>query len=702
MHPVRWAALGLILLLLVAPALGRGTVTTIDTGSWNPYEMKNPVRLQPGIWSNSTFSNQIVLGPGSLQIDMDDRVTVRANLTINPTSGSWLWGPVNSSGDTVWWRNSLANVSYEDLDTMSKETIVLYSPVSSITWNLGLNVKPNALTLTTEGTDYLIRDDTYPEKWYRVPRPYVIDALGTRRNLSYSWNNGQKRLTLTPDYTGLTYPLTIDPLIVVDSYNLVGNWPILLENTSYVQIVYASSSYSVVKLAVNVSGTWQITNISAAVASPAGTQFPWAAMIDAASDLPMVMHSGAGSWSGARNFTYPNSGVFKTIWIETFAYGSGGNSFGAIMQGPSGRVISVFRNGSYGLFNISRIENLAAPEVNLTTFANPAETLQLIVSGAANTSHVLNVLWGQAGSSAGYINWTTITDSDNPSIVTMQSLAGLTNSSTTSSSTAGGIMSATVNSATGFPALVYVPRFNGTIPSTNAGRTLNYSEYNKTLERWTHEKAFENLTTIPNPTRITYTAISFNSSGNAYVVFQEYMGTGLPAASLRNIYLTHRITPGVWSTPEYIWSETLTYRPSLLIDSNDNIHIAWYNETTDDLNYYFEALAKEPPAGDVPDALFSCSATGAYHRNATLQCTDQSTNTPTTVDYWSPAGSSWEGQRSLFSGNITGEVGGVTNFFPHGPGGWFSVCMIASNAFGSDQTCTASRYWYVSKPGGPE
>jgi hypothetical protein len=96
------------------------------------------------------------------------------------------------------------------------------------------------------------------------------------------------------------------------------------------------------------------------------------------------------------------------------------------------------------------------------------------------------------------------------------------------------------------------------------------------------------------------------------------------------------------------------------------------------------------PAGAAPVAAFSCTPLTTV-RNGTITCTDASTNTPTSWDWYSPDSQ----QQVLFSGNITNQN---PNFFPHKLGGYFSVNLIATNAFGTSTKASGSRYIWVQKP----
>ena len=304
----------LVVVLLVAPALAAGQVYTIDQGQpLNAEAAKHPVLFQEKQWANGSYSNMILNRPGEILIDLGEQLTVGATLTITPQgSANWVWNPANSSENTVWYVNNLANVSYSAWDTILKEQIVLYQPVRVIAWQINLSVKPQTLQITTEGNDYLIKDPAGTEEWIRIPMPFVIDANGVKRTLRYSWNNGQKRLTLTQDFGGLVYPLTIDPTYTVDSSGSVGWRPQMMVNVSgYPMIAYIDRTNTKLKLATNNSGSWSNSILSTATMSY--VYFPLGTTIDSANDLPFINHLRENSY---QNITYFSGGNVITKYTE--------------------------------------------------------------------------------------------------------------------------------------------------------------------------------------------------------------------------------------------------------------------------------------------------------------------------------------------------------------------------------------------------
>jgi hypothetical protein len=668
-----------LLVLLLCGIASAGQISTIDAGHYNADEMKRAVPFAERNWANGTYSNTKLDPGGAVTFDLQDRLTMSATLAITTASGIWKWYPANQSGNMVFYRNAIANISYTDWDTILKEQIVLNQPVSAISWQINLSVKPQTLTITTDGDDYLIKSQAYGNRWIRVRKPFVVDAKGIRRDLRYTWNNGQKVLTLVQDFSGLTYPLTIDPVYVVDTTGTTGLFPQIVVNQSNIpQIVYLDNSLNQFKLAVNSSGTWSIKNLPQ-VSSLQG--YYTGAAVDTTTDMPFYV-----SWGNQFNinFTWYNSGHW--ISCETFT-----TPFPSVLQkrtdtpigydSTSGRVLFFVQYNVGGSVNITRIETISGSSVTVYQHTDPALNNfpdQIYGnSGRMNASHILNVIWVNSN---GNVNWTTATSSTAPVINTKVVQISYPPYVNTSIGT-DMVISTDIDPTTGFPG------FSSKTSESPQPSALNFSYFNG--NHWIYDTAFKNTTSVSN--RIVFHDIAYNSSGTPYIAFVERMG---PQSANYVLKYTKRISAGSWAIPVDIRGDSynegipIGFPPAIVFDQQDGLHIAWFNASTYDLNYYYEALPVA--AGAAPVAAFSCAPLATV-RNGTITCSDQSTNLPTSWDWYSPDAQ----QQVLFSGNDTRQN---PQFFPHKLGGYFSVNLIATNAYGTSTKASGPRYIWVQKP----
>jgi hypothetical protein len=425
---------------------------------------------------------------------------------------------------------------------------------------------------------------------------------------------------------------------------------------------------------VNKSGSFTLSSI---VSTPSTIVYEGAAIDNKTTDLPVIFSAGRGA--SDYNFSWSYNGKYK--FCQTYPYfpniAGWPGPYAMGVSSSTGRTLIAFRNGSSGDYNITRIEDITGSSITpYQHIIEKAFTPFLIAeSGKMNTSNILNILWVE--NNAYIINWTTVTDSATPSITTIKT------ASTQNVNSTGIWVAADMNPTTGFPGVAYKPYEYG----ATTGRAVNYSYFSSTTNHWYHEIAYVN-TTVGGMSAIYYGAIAFNSSGTPYIVYDEKAnGAGSTAP---NIYVNYikRLGANSWSTPVTLRGGTNYYSPTIAFDQQDNLHIAWHNATTGDLEYYFEALPVA--AGAAPVAAFACTPL-AVVRNQTITCTDASTNTPTSWDWYSPDAS----QQVLFSGNITNQN---PSFFPHKLGGYFSVNLIATNAYGTSTKASGARYIWVQKP----
>jgi hypothetical protein len=299
-----------------------------------------------------------------------------------------------------------------------------------------------------------------------------------------------------------------------------------------------------------------------------------------------------------------------------------------------------------------------------------------VFGGAINASKVLNIVW--SGSTR--MNLSTVTDSNSPSINTILV--------STNQVLNGTIIrySLDIDPTTDFPGLTYIP-YNYSVPATDTGRAVNFT-YLGSNSHWFHELAYVNSSA--GMSRIVQTATAYNSSGYAYIVFIEgASGSSTNTANLQINYIK-RTAANTWTTPIMIrggGSSAVGGQPSIAFDNSDGLHITWFNDTTDDLEYYFEPLPAA--AGSAPVAAFSCTPIAGV-RNATRTCTDASTNTPTSWAWWSPS----SGVGCVLNGSLPANQNPAV--FPKNFS-YCGLCLTATNAFGSGSTCKAN-YLYTSQP----
>jgi hypothetical protein len=456
-------------------------VQTIDTGFYDANQMKQPKNIEgENRWSNGTYSDSLV-NKNNVKFSIKDKLAIEATLTISPTSGTWVYYPANISGNVISYTNARGRIAYEDLDTILKETIVLNAPVSSITWILNLSVKPQSLGFSVDADGYSIRDPANTDQRIHIPFPYVTDANGVKRTLSYSWNNGQRRVTLNQDFAGLTYPLTIDPVYVVDTTGYTGQWPIMLVNQSnYPQIIYASSTTSRIKLAVNNSGI--ITTASIGPATYFSGYQPMGAIINKTNDLPIVIYPGTATGNSI-NVTW-----FTNNWLgqEVNNFIAIGQKYGRLPagQGKTNELLFANMNGSYGPFNITQVSGLSgSPPLTAKNYSILWQQLyRPIYSGKMNATNTLNIIWVLQTK----INWTTVTDDNPPGLSTLVLSSGAINVSVAEN---GGMLM-DINPITGFPGYSFIPATSSSGSTT--GRAINYSYFDGT--HWFYETAYENVT----------------------------------------------------------------------------------------------------------------------------------------------------------------------------------------------------------------
>jgi len=618
-------------------------------------------------WANGTHSNSRIDPGGKVTIDLRDSLTVASTLTITPTSGSWKWYPANQTGNMVFYRNAIANVSYTDWDTILKEQIVLTAPVSAISWQLNLSMRPQTLTVTTDGDDYLIKSPAYGDGWIRVRLPFVVDANGVKRNLRYTWNNGQRRLTLVQDFSGLTYPLTIDPVYLVESRSLTS--PMVRVNQSgYAYIVYSNSSS--IKIAVNTSGpstgtsSWSLTTVPM-IGTPYQPGRLWFDFDE--NGLPIIMGLDGSSTPVTGNVTTWSGGK----WVNGSFTTDGSASWPSFVYNKTTKIFTGFymNNTEYlwkttANFNTIPLSFTSTPYgvgSNARTGRSSSRSYAIAVINSSLMIHVFYRDGSATNLNLTIFDGTTVPPLGSDKIISAAaSIASVYVSSIAAINPAGSI---------DIPSVAYgavTPQYQG-----------NFSYFGSSGKLY-HEMIWANGTSV---TRYNSGSLAFNSSGKAYSTFQDAM-SGNPFLALAN-----RSGANSWSNVTISESGASTGQySSITIDPQDNIHIAFGHNNN--LYYYFEPLPAA--AGAAPVAAFSCTPLTTV-RNGTITCTDASTNTPTSWDWYSPDSQ----QQVLFSGNITNQN---PNFFPHKLGGYFSVNLIATNAFGTSTKASGSRYIWVQKP----
>jgi PKD repeat protein len=192
------------------------------------------------------------------------------------------------------------------------------------------------------------------------------------------------------------------------------------------------------------------------------------------------------------------------------------------------------------------------------------------------------------------------------------------------------------------------------------------------------------------------------TSGTPIVIYSNLSPTvtftGTPTSGTRPLSVTFTATQvgsikiDAWSwtfgdsntstsqNPTNLYSQAGTFTVSLTA-TNYSLGITTFTLT----NY----ITVTNPA---PVANFACTPLTTV-RNGTITCTDSSSNTPTSWDWYSTT--SGGTQQLLFSGNNTNQN---PKFFPHKLGGYYSLCLIAANGGGSNTYCTGAHYIWVSKP----
>ena len=229
----------------------------------------------------------------------------------------------------------------------------------------------------------------------------------------------------------------------------------------------------------------------------------------------------------------------------------------------------------------------------------------------------------------------------------------------------------TVNTS-GFPQFIYQGK-------NNTYASLNYSYMVPSTGVKTYNEVITSNTTSTTSCAEGYPTIAINSTGYVFVAYQENSSTN--SGFLK---LSIRSTPNTWTDQKLDSSGDVGKYASIVLDSHDNMHIAYYDKTNGDLKYYYQAA----PSGGVsaPIASFTCSPSATV-RGAPVICTDTSTNAPTS---WTWTGC---GSNPCFTGTNNNQN---PTIYP-GVSGPCGISLLVSNAAGSSSLCSPQAL-YIMQP----
>jgi PKD repeat protein len=390
---------------------------------------------------------------------------------------------------------------------------------------------------------------------------------------------------------------------------------------------------------------------------------PVGAIINKTNDLPVAIHLGTA--------TNINITWFTSKWVsqEVNNYVAIGTKYGRIPAGEGivNNLLFANMNGSYGPFNISQVTSLSSsPIITKNNTVLWQQLYRPIYSGKMNASSYLNIIWVLSTKT----NWTAVSDANPPIITTIVK----SDSEINISYIEGGALLMDINPVTGFPGYTFIPATSAL--GTNNGRALNYSYFDGT--HWFYETVYDNAT-VGGMSTIKYADIGYNSSGYPYIAFVENCNGASSGTPNKYINIVKRLAANSWSTPVTLEGGVDTYPPSVAFDQQDGLHVAWYNDTMDDLKYYFEPLPSAV-AGSAPVAAFSCTpVTGVMNLtdgpHFDTACTDASTETPTSYNWYIENATHAAG---LSTSTVKNPIFNISF------AGVYNISLLATNGAGSD------------------
>jgi len=123
-------------------------------------------------------------------------------------------------GGRVVYRDAFAGVDviaattrerYEELYLLRDE-----SAPATFTWRIALPASVSSVRVEPSGGAAFV--DARGEVVLAMPRPFAIDAAGTRRDATLAWTHGQ--LTISLDRSGLQHPIVLDPALETYAWSL--------------------------------------------------------------------------------------------------------------------------------------------------------------------------------------------------------------------------------------------------------------------------------------------------------------------------------------------------------------------------------------------------------------------------------------------------------------------------------------------------
>jgi hypothetical protein len=621
------------------PVYAQGVKKVIDIGFYDANLMQAQIPMVgENAWENGSYSSSLI---NKNYTYFDARgLWISSYLNIRPIVGSVMpLNPANITGNKISYSNAVTSISYETLDTSLKETIIL-TRAASISWQMNFS---SIGKVAVSVKDFTLSDPKNYTDWrVKINPPIATGANGRVNPQSFTYVPATKILTLVQNFTGLTFPITIDPSYTVDSSGDVGEQAELkINQTGYPWIIYWDNTNNRMKAASNNSGTWTTATASTATTNTAkkvqsGFDFD-------NNDLPIILYRKATS--NYANVSYFNNGWFPE-YNNNMSYGTSRPYHSGVLYNKTSKILYTISNANGVGFNASST-SLASGSPSTFTLLGRIDTSNLLSSASdMNKSGVINYF---GFSNTGHLRFNTLSGAS--TFGTAIDLSLLVDSDYTLAAS---------HQSNDLPMVVYDD---------------NKEQLNLTYQTST---GWKTQTITSNTSPMQGMSIAVNSSGTVYIPFRDAgflsLAMGTPEGSWNNRTIDSTTSPDLAT-----WT-------SIAIDGADGLHIAYYDVTNGNLMYYYEPLATAG-GGAAPVASFTATPEAGV-RNSTRAIVDQSSNTPTSIQLYGA------GTNPCIGNNVSFSPGGVVNIFPLNFS-WCGVCEIASNAQGSDTICTRL---YVSQP----
>jgi len=714
----------LMVVFLVAPALAAGaTFIPLDLGNNHIH----PVNLQEGkrIDGQDTF---VILQNGEISFGSGNNAV---NVTIDINGVRFTPAGRVIEGNTLTWTAITGEqIRYIYLNTILKEEITLPNEIVLSRLTFDIVTSSPSLKIGTDANGDLIFTRGNAEI-FRSPAPFATDA--NQNYYTGRWRITGNRITISMDLTGAIYPITIDPTftklpnpVILPTGN--GKGVAFSPDGNYLSIAHTTTPYITI-YAKNLSDLSNWTKLADPATLPTSTGYGVAFSPD--TDYMAIAHLTAPNLTiYMKNLTDPSNwtkladpvitptgqgkGVafspdgnylsvahvispFITIYAKDFTDPSNWTKLADPVTLPisTGNGVSFSPDGNYLTLGYSTVPPAIIIYKRNTSDASNWTKLQNPATLPTNTAN--GVAFSQDA------NYMTIAHATSPYLTNYQkNLTALSNWTKLANPIT--LPESTGDGAAFSPDSFYMGIANA---DPSGSPRLYVTIYAK------------DLTVESNWTKVTDPATQPTGQGYgiAFSPDRAYMAVAHTTTPFLTIYMVNGDpVTNIWSgTPtsgaapllvtfndtslngtNYIWdfgdssaivtgflnkNTTHTYSDA----GTYSVGHAVSNWTTTIWNNQTDYITVTG-GGEAPIAAFSCTPIAGV-RNSTRTCTDASTNTPTSWDWFGAPSNPCIGYNTTIQS---------PNIFPLNYS-WCSICLIATNAQGSDTECKTN-YLYVSQP----